>query len=175
MTRIRLHLVALGVALGLTVVVSGPLVGSAAAAPDVAAQDAVQRRGGRGPAQPAQVQVPGDGPAEVGPGPAARQPLQRPPRGLRSWRPFQERRGVAQEPAFARGYADGFGKGMDDGRDRDRYDPVGSGEYRRADQGYSRQYGPRDAYQTNYRAGFRQGYEEGYRDGARGGRRRRGE
>ena len=76
-----------------------------------------------------------------------------------------------QEPAFARGYSDGWDKGLDDGRDRDRYDPVRHGDYKSADQGYNRSYGSKDAYKNNYRAGFRQGYEDGYRD-ARGGYRR---
>jgi hypothetical protein len=72
-----------------------------------------------------------------------------------------------QEPAAARGYGDGFEQGFDDGRDRDRYDPVRHGDYRDGDEGYYREYGSRDAYKNNYRAGFRQGYEDGYRDGAR--------
>jgi hypothetical protein len=71
-----------------------------------------------------------------------------------------------QEPAAARGYSDGYEKGLDDGRDRDRYDPVRHGDYRSGDEGYYREYGSRDAYRNNYRAGFRQGYEDGYRDGA---------
>ena len=72
-----------------------------------------------------------------------------------------------QEPAYARGYSDGFDKGLDDVRDRDRYDPVRHGDYREADQGYNGSYGSKDAYKNNYRAGFRQGYEDGYRDGTR--------
>jgi hypothetical protein len=68
-----------------------------------------------------------------------------------------------QEPAFARGYSDGWEKGLDDARDRDRYDPVRHGDYRSADQGYQRSYGSKDAYKNNYRTGFRQGYEDGYR------------
>ncbi|MGH9349747.1 MAG: hypothetical protein ACRD26_21050 [Vicinamibacterales bacterium] len=76
-------------------------------------------------------------------------------------------RGGYQDPAFARGYSDGFEKGLDDGRDRDRYDPVRHRDYRDADDGYFRQYGLKQAYENNYRAGFRQGYEEGYRDGTR--------
>jgi opacity protein-like surface antigen len=72
-----------------------------------------------------------------------------------------------EEPAYARGYADGYQRGLTDGRNRDRYDPVGSREYRDGDQGYYDGYGSRDAYRTNYRAGFRQGYEDGYRDGTR--------
>jgi hypothetical protein len=76
-----------------------------------------------------------------------------------------------QEPAFARGYSDGWDKGLDDGRDRDRYDPVRHGDYKDADNGYERNYGSKDAYKNNYRTGFRQGYEDGYRN-ARGGYRR---
>jgi hypothetical protein len=82
----------------------------------------------------------------------------------------QQRRGGYQEPASARGYSDGYRQGLDDGRDRDRYDPVGHRDYRNADQGFYGSYGSRDAYRNNYRAGYRQGYEEGYRDGT--GRRR---
>ena len=69
-----------------------------------------------------------------------------------------------QEPAAARGYADGYEQGVEDARDRDRYDPVGSRDYRDGEQGYYGAYGSRDAYRNNYRAGFRQGYDAGYRD-----------
>jgi hypothetical protein len=75
----------------------------------------------------------------------------RPPRG-------------SQEPAFARGYGDGYAKGVTDARGHDRYDPVRHKDYRDGDQGYAGTYGSRDAYRNNYRAGFRQGYDEGYRD-----------
>ena len=69
-----------------------------------------------------------------------------------------------EEPAFARGYADGFGHAQDDRRERRRYDPVGHRDYREADQGFSRSYGTLEAYRNNYRAGFRAGYDAGYRD-----------
>lgn len=72
-----------------------------------------------------------------------------------------------QEPAFARGYGDGYQRGLADGKSRDRYDPANSLDYRNGDQGYSNAYGSRDAYRSNYRAGFRQGYEEGYREATR--------
>ena len=72
-----------------------------------------------------------------------------------------------QDPAFARGYSDGWEHGADDGRDHDRYDPVRHGVYRDGDDGYSGSYGSKDAYKNNYRTGFRQGYEEGYRSGNR--------
>ena len=80
---------------------------------------------------------------------------------------FGRGRGGYQDPAYSRGYSEGFEKGLDDGRDRDRYDPVRHRDYRDADDGYFRDYGPKQAYENNYRAGFRQGYEQGYRDGTR--------
>jgi len=73
------------------------------------------------------------------------------------------RPGGYQEPAYARGFADGLRQGADDRRDRGRYDPVGHRDYRDGDQGYDRSYGSRDAYRNNYRAGYRLGYEEGFR------------
>lgn len=88
------------------------------------------------------------------------------PAPVSPWRP-QDRRSTYQEPAFARGYADGYKRGVDDNRDRNRYDPVSHSDYRRADEGYYRDYGTRDSYKNNYRAGFRQGYEEGYRAGGK--------
>jgi hypothetical protein len=87
----------------------------------------------------------------------------------RQWR-LPVRPGPSQEPASARGYADGYKRGLKDGRDRDRYDPVGDGAYKSGDPGYYRDYGPREAYRNNYRSGFRQGYENGYRAGSRGRR-----
>lgn len=89
--------------------------------------------------------------------------------GYGQWRQ-DERRGRAGrsgygEPAYARGYADGYRRGLSDARDRDRYDPVRHRDYRSADHGYDRAYGSREIYRNNYRAGFRQGYEDGYRDG----------
>lgn len=72
-----------------------------------------------------------------------------------------------QEPAFARGYDDGYARGATDGRGRNRYDPVKDKDYRTGDVGYAATYGSRDAYRNNYRAGFRQGYEDGYRDSTR--------
>lgn len=73
------------------------------------------------------------------------------------------RRAGYDEPAYARGYADGFAKGREDVDDRDRYDPVRHREYRDGDRGYKDSYGSRDLYKQNYREGFREGYEDGYR------------
>lgn len=78
------------------------------------------------------------------------------------------RRGGLSEPAYARGYADGFEKGREDWQDRDRYDPVRHGDYRNGEKGYSDHYGSRDAYKRYYREGFREGYEAGYRGGSGG-------
>ena len=75
-----------------------------------------------------------------------------------------------QEPAYARGYADGYRHAQEDREDRRSYDPVAHRDYREADQGFYRPYGSLDAYKNNYRAGFRTGYDTGYRDGS--GRRR---
>ena len=73
-------------------------------------------------------------------------------------------RASQEEPAYARGYADGFRIAQQDRDNRRGYDPVAHREYRDGDQGFSRSYGPRDAYKDNYRAGFRAGYDAGYRD-----------
>ena len=75
-----------------------------------------------------------------------------------------------EEPAFARGYADGFRHAQEDRRERRGYDPVAHRDYRDADQGFSPSYGTLDAYRNNYRAGFRAGYDAGYRNDT--GRRR---
>jgi len=75
-----------------------------------------------------------------------------------------------QEPAYARGYADGLRLARQDRSDRRGYDPVAHKDYRDADQGFYLSYGSREAYKDNYRAGFRAGYDAGYRD--QSGRRR---
>jgi hypothetical protein len=82
-----------------------------------------------------------------------------------------QRAGGYSEPAYARGYAEGFDKGREDADDRDRYDPVRHREYRDGDRGYNNNYGSRDLYRQNYREGFREGYEDGYRGGNRAFRR----
>jgi hypothetical protein len=67
--------------------------------------------------------------------------------------------------AFDNGYADGYEKGLDDGRDRRAYDPVRHQWYRQGDRGYDSRYGSRAQYQNVYRDGFRSGYEAGYCEG----------
>jgi len=74
---------------------------------------------------------------------------------------------VSQDPATSKGYDAGHERGLTDGREGQRYDPVRHRDYRDADRGYESAYGSRDGYQTNFRSGFRQGYEDGYREGTR--------
>jgi hypothetical protein len=74
--------------------------------------------------------------------------------------------------AFTRGFNDGYEKGLDDGHDRRRFDPVDEGWYRSGDRGYERWYGPKELYKARYRDAFRSGYEQGYEDGRRYGNRR---
>ncbi len=68
-----------------------------------------------------------------------------------------------RDPALDRGYRDGYARGLDDGRDGDRFDPVRDKRYRKADAGYYRGYGPHERYRDHYRDGFVRGYEDGYR------------
>ena len=75
--------------------------------------------------------------------------------------------GGVNEPAYARGYSDGFDKGRNDSKDRHRYDPLRHGDYKDGDNGYDRDYGSKEAYKQYYREGFRSGYEDGYRGGDR--------
>jgi len=71
--------------------------------------------------------------------------------------------------AFDNGYADGYEKGLEDGRDRREFDPTRHRWYRSADRNYDASYGSRAAYANVYRDGFRSGYEAGYADGDRYG------
>lgn len=76
-------------------------------------------------------------------------------------------RATLAEIAFANGLDEGYRKGFDDGRDGDRYDVSRHGAYRRADDGYRREFGSRQHYERAYRAAFERGYDNGYRDGQR--------
>ena len=76
-------------------------------------------------------------------------------------------RGGYNDAAYQTGFTDGYEAGLDDGRDRRRFDPVGEGRYRSGDRGYNSNYGTRDAYKLRYREAFREGYEDGYGDGQR--------
>ena len=88
-------------------------------------------------------------------------------------RPNRDRREV-RSFGFNNGRADGYEKGLNDGRDRHQFDPTRHKWYRNADRNYDRRYGSRPQYENAYRDGFRRGYEDGYRDGDRNPQRRTG-
>jgi len=76
--------------------------------------------------------------------------------------------------AYDEGFRDGVDKGERDGRKGDRFDPWRHGDYRDADDGYHREFGPKYSYQRTYRRGFEAGYRRAFanysyrRDGYRG-------
>ena len=70
--------------------------------------------------------------------------------------------------AFDEGYRDGAKDGSKDGRRGERYSMRRHGDYRDADDGYRRQYGPRHLYQRAYRRGYEAGYRRGYQSRAYG-------
>lgn len=67
------------------------------------------------------------------------------------------------------GFNDGYEAGMNDGRNRRAFDPLGESRYRSGDRGYERSYGSRESYKVMYRSAFRDGYEQGYQDARRYG------
>jgi hypothetical protein len=72
--------------------------------------------------------------------------------------------GYGRSAAFDNGYNDGYEKGIEDARDRDRFDPTRHGWYKDGDRRYNSRYGSREQYKITYRDGFRQGYDAGYRE-----------
>ena len=87
---------------------------------------------------------------------------------------YRNDRREARSFGFNNGRADGYEKGLNDGRDRHNFDPTRHKWYRNADRNYERSYGSRAQYENSYRDGFRRGYEDGYRDGDRNTQRRTG-
>jgi hypothetical protein len=74
------------------------------------------------------------------------------------------RGGGNQDPAYMRGFDDGYRRGLEASRDGDRYDVRRDGWYRSADRGYDRRYGSRNQWRQSYRDGFTSGYDRGYRE-----------
>lgn len=69
-----------------------------------------------------------------------------------------------RSPAAQYGFDEGYQKGREDARDRDRYDPARQKWYREGDRHYDNRYGSRDQWKYDYREAFKQGYERGYRE-----------
>jgi hypothetical protein len=73
-------------------------------------------------------------------------------------------RGGYNDPAYSRGYDDGYRRGIEAARDGDRYDVRREGLYRDGDRGYDSRYGSRNQWRQVYRNGFATGYDQGYRN-----------
>jgi flagellar biosynthesis/type III secretory pathway protein FliH len=86
--------------------------------------------------------------------------------------PRDRRGGYGYGEAVERGLREGYQKGREDARDRDRYDPRRHKWYREGDRGYDRRDGSRERYKDAYREAFLRGYAQGYREHSRGGWRR---
>jgi|KBSMisStandDraft_5_1062788.scaffolds.fasta_scaffold1956880_1 hypothetical protein len=74
-------------------------------------------------------------------------------------------RGYARGPRVAHeiGYRDGSQVAREDMWHRKPFNPYPRGQYRRADHGYNRWYGDRDAYRERYADGYRDGYVAAFR------------
>ena len=69
-----------------------------------------------------------------------------------------------RDPGHARGFSDGYNRGVQDRRDNRRFDPERHKEVRQGTApGYQGSFGSRDRYTYAYRDGFHQGYEDGFR------------
>ena len=83
---------------------------------------------------------------------------------------YEDRRGAYPQDrnrytsALEIGARDGYEKGREDARDRDRADPRSHKWYREGDRDYDSRYGNRQQYKDQYRRGFIAGYERGYRE-----------
>ena len=77
-------------------------------------------------------------------------------------------RQYARSAGFDRGYRDGLKHGQKDGDKGRSFYVARDGDYRDADNGYHREYGPRYEYSTGYRDGYQEGYRRGYAQYSRG-------
>jgi hypothetical protein len=76
---------------------------------------------------------------------------------------------VIVSPGFESGYARGVAAGEEDRRRGEPFNFTDESDYRRADTGYRREYGPIETYRTEFRRGFETGYRAaGERRGAIG-------
>jgi hypothetical protein len=68
----------------------------------------------------------------------------------------------ARSVAFNNGYQEGLHHGQEAVRDRRPLDIEREKDFRKADEGYRREYGSKDLYRDEFRRGFTQGYQEAY-------------
>jgi hypothetical protein len=64
--------------------------------------------------------------------------------------------------AYNNGYQEGLRHGEEAVRDRRGFDLEREKDYRKADEGYRREYGSKDLYRDEFRRGFAAGYQEAY-------------
>jgi peptidyl-prolyl cis-trans isomerase-like 4 len=73
-----------------------------------------------------------------------------------------QRSRYARSAGFDRGYRDGLKHGRKDGDKGRSFYVARDNDFRDADNGYHREYGPRYEYSTGYRDGYQEGYRRGY-------------
>ena len=71
-------------------------------------------------------------------------------------------RGGDNNIAHQTGYAQGLRDGREDRDDRKSFKLDRHGDYKKATDGYRKEYGNKDLYKNNYRAGYQRGYQQGY-------------
>jgi hypothetical protein len=79
-----------------------------------------------------------------------------------------QRTQYARSRGFDRGYSDGVKHGRKDGDKGRSFNVRRDDDFRDADNGYHREYGPRYEYSTGYRDGYQEGYRRGYAEYSRG-------
>jgi hypothetical protein len=79
-----------------------------------------------------------------------------------------QRAQYTRSAGFDRGYRDGLKHGRKDGDKGRSFHVARDSDYRDADNGYHRDYGPKYEYSTGYRDGYQEGYRRGFAEYARG-------
>jgi hypothetical protein len=79
-----------------------------------------------------------------------------------------QRSQYVRSAGYDRGYRDGLKHGRKDGDKGRSFYVARDGDFRDADNGYRREYGPRYEYSSGYRDGYQEGYRRGYAEYGRG-------
>jgi len=69
---------------------------------------------------------------------------------------------IGAAPAYREGHERGVRAGLEDSRRNQAYEFRDEADFRRADAGYRREYGPIDRFRDEFRRGYEAGYREGY-------------